>query len=80
MLEADRARTRAELLADTERALATVKASVDAGRLKDPDKIGIRVDKVINKRKVAKHFTPDIGPGRLRTGQVPNGPGRVPQP
>jgi Phytoene dehydrogenase and related proteins len=23
---------------------------------------------------------PDIGPGRLRTSQVPNGPGRVPQP
>jgi len=37
---------------------------VDAGRLKDPDKIGIRVGKVINKRKVAKHFILDIGPGR----------------
>jgi hypothetical protein len=23
---------------------------------------------------------PDIGPGRLQTSQVPNGPGRVPQP
>ena len=23
---------------------------------------------------------PDISPARLRTGQVPNGPGRVPQP
>ena len=65
VLEADRARTRAELLADTERDLAQIKASVGAGRLKDPDKIGIRVGKVINKRKVAKHFTLDIGPGRL---------------
>ena len=65
VLEADRARTRAELLADTERDLAKIKASVDAGRLKDPDKIGIRVGKVINKRKVAKHFILDIGPGRL---------------
>ena len=65
VLEADRARTRAELLADTERDLAKIKASVDAGRLKDPDKIGIRVGKVINKRKVAKHFILDIGRGRL---------------
>jgi hypothetical protein len=65
VLEADRARTREELLADTEAGLATIKASVDAGRLKDPDKIGIRAGKVINKRKVAKHFILDIGPGRL---------------
>jgi hypothetical protein len=65
VLEADRARTRAELLADTERELATIKAAVGAGRLKDPDKIGIRVGKVINKRKVGKHFLTDIGPGRF---------------
>jgi len=65
VLEADRARTRAELLADTERDLAKIKASVDAGRLKDPDKIGIRAGKVINKRKVAKHLITDIGPGRF---------------
>jgi hypothetical protein len=65
VLEADRARTRAELLADTEAELAKIKKTVDAGRLKDPDKIGIRVGKVINKRKVGKHFIPDIGPGRL---------------
>jgi DDE family transposase len=65
VLEADRARTREELLADTEKDLVKIKASVDAGRLKDPDKIGIRVGKVINKRKVAKHFILDIGPGRL---------------
>ena len=65
VLEAGRARTRAELLADTERDLAKIKASVDAGRLKDPDKIGIRAGKVINKRKVAKHLITDIGPGRF---------------
>ncbi len=65
VLEADRARTRAELLADTEAELTKIKASVQAGRLKDPDKIGIRVGKVINKRKVAKHFLLDIGPERL---------------
>jgi hypothetical protein len=65
VLAADRARTRAELLADTEAELAKIKASAGAGRLKDPDKIGIRVGKVINKRKVAKHFILDIGPARL---------------
>jgi hypothetical protein len=65
VLEADRARTRAELLADTEAELAKIRKSVTAGRLNDPDKIGIRVGKVINKRKVAKHFILDIGPGRL---------------
>jgi hypothetical protein len=61
----DRARTRAELLADTQAGLATIKASVDAGRLKDPDKIGIRVGKIINARKVGKHFLLDIGPVRF---------------
>jgi hypothetical protein len=65
VLQADRARTRAELLADTEAELAKIKASVSPGQLKDPDKIGIRVGKVINTRKVAKHFILDIGPGRL---------------
>ena len=64
-LAADRARTREELLAATESDLAKIKASVDAGRLKDPDKTGIRVGKVINKRKVGKHFTTDIAAGRF---------------
>jgi hypothetical protein len=36
---------------------------VEAGHLKDPDKIGVRVGKVINKRKVAKHFTTAISEG-----------------
>ncbi len=65
VLAADRARTREDLLAATDNDLAKIKASVDAGRLKDPDKIGIRVGKVINKRKVAKHFLTDIADGRL---------------
>ncbi len=65
VLAADRARTRAELLADTEADLDKIRKSVGAGRLRDPDKIGIRVGKVINKRKVAKHFILDIGPGRF---------------
>jgi Transposase DDE domain len=60
VLAADRARTRAELLADTEKDLAKIRASVAAGRLKDPDKIGIRIGKVINKRKVGKHFITEV--------------------
>jgi hypothetical protein len=65
VLGEDRARTREELLADTEAELAKIASMVAAGRLKNPDKIGIRVGKVINKRKVAKHFTTEISPGRL---------------
>jgi Transposase DDE domain len=62
---AKRARTRQELLAATEADLGTVAAQVAAGRIKDPDKIGVRAGKVINKRKVAKHFILDIGDGRI---------------
>jgi hypothetical protein len=65
VLEADRARTREELLADTEAELEKIRKSVAAGRLQDPDKIGVRVGKVINKRKVAKHFILGIGPGHF---------------
>ena len=45
------------------RATPSIKRMVDAGRLNDPAKIGVRVGKVINKRKVAKHFITDIGAG-----------------
>jgi hypothetical protein len=65
VLEAERARTREELLAATENDLAKIRKSADAGRLKDPDKIGIRAGKVIGKHKVGKHFLLDIGPGRF---------------
>ena len=58
---AKRARTRGELLAATEADLDKVAAQVAAGRIKDPDKIGLRAGKIINKRKVAKHFILDIG-------------------
>jgi Transposase DDE domain len=56
VLAADRARKREELLAATEKDLAKIKAAVDAGRLHDPDKIGMRTGKVIGKHKVGKHF------------------------
>ena len=55
-----RARTREELLAATTEELEKVRAMVARGRLKDEDKIGVRVGRVINKYKVAKHFVLDI--------------------
>jgi hypothetical protein len=60
-----RVRTREALLQATEADLGTIAARVAAGRLKDPDKIGVAAGKVINKRKVAKHFLLDIGDGRI---------------
>jgi len=56
-----RARTREELLAATELNLQKIKASVDAGRLAGQDAIGLRVGKIVNQYKVAKHFQLDIG-------------------
>jgi len=51
-----RAQTRDSLIAATERELAKVKGSVDRGRLRGQDEIGLRVGRVVNKYKVAKHF------------------------
>ncbi|HEU0200788.1 MAG TPA: IS1634 family transposase [Burkholderiaceae bacterium] len=51
-----RAHKREELLAATERNLAKIQARVDAGKLAGADEIGLRVGKVINQYKVAKHF------------------------
>jgi hypothetical protein len=64
-LAAQRAASRQSLLAATEEELDTIRASVQAGRLKDPDKIGIKLGKVINKRKVGKHFIISITEGQL---------------
>jgi hypothetical protein len=60
-LEAERAAHRERLLAATEAELAKIASMVEAGHLTDPAKIGVRVGKVINKRKVAKHFLTSIG-------------------
>ena len=54
---------REALLAATEKDLEKIKASVAAGRLKDKDKIGVRVGKVIGKHKVGKHFIWEITDG-----------------
>ena len=62
---AKRARARESLLAATEASLDTIAARVAAGRLRDPDKIGVAAGKIINKRKGAKHFLLDIGEGRI---------------
>jgi hypothetical protein len=55
-----RAHKRESLLAATEKDLAQVQAMVEAGRLSGHDKIGVRVGRVINRYKVAKHFTLDM--------------------
>ena len=62
---AKRVRTRESLLQATEADLGTIAARVAAGRLKDPDKIGVAAGKIVNKRKVAKHVLLDIGEGRI---------------
>jgi len=54
---------RESLLAATEADLEKIRASAAAGRLKDEDKIGVRVGKVIGKHKVGKHFTWEITGG-----------------
>ena len=52
---------REELLAATEKNLRTIKDRVDAGKLSGADAIGLRVGKVINRSKMAKHFELAIG-------------------
>ena len=64
---AERARKREQLLERTEQDLAKVKQMVDGerGRLKDASagKIGERAGRVVNRRKMAKHFTLQIADG-----------------
>jgi hypothetical protein len=61
LLADERARKRTELLAVTEEALAPIVSAVQQGRLAGADKIGLKVGKVINKFKMAKHFEVVIG-------------------
>ncbi len=64
---AERARKRIELLEATEAELAKVKAMLDGdrGRLRNAaaGRIGERVGRTVNKRKMAKHFTLEIADG-----------------
>jgi hypothetical protein len=55
-LAADRARTREDLLAATEKLLAPLIARVQAGRLTGAGPIGVEVGKVISRYKTGKHF------------------------
>ena len=83
VLAADRARTRDELLAATEKLLAPLLARVQAGKLAGAAPIGVEVGKVISRYKTGKHFAvtitedsltrrPQAGPDRRR-----GRPGRV---
>ncbi len=65
VLAAERARKRQDLLAATEADLGKIAARAAAGRVRDPDKIGLAAGKVISKRKVAKHFILGISEGRI---------------
>jgi transposase len=56
-----RAHKREELLVATEISLEKIKATVGVGKLAGADKIGLRVGKLVNQYKVAKHFELTIG-------------------
>ena len=64
-LAALRDATRQSLLEATEKLLAPIRASVQAGRLQGAAEIGLRVGAVINRFKVRKHFTWEIGEARF---------------
>jgi hypothetical protein len=64
-LATERARKRLALLEATDTELTKIVAAVDAGRLSDAGKIGIRVGKVIGRYKMAKHYTLDIADDRF---------------
>ena len=66
-LETERARKRESLLAATEADLAKIAAACARARrpLRGQDTIAVRVDRVLKRRKVGKHFTTDIGEDRF---------------
>jgi hypothetical protein len=67
-LGAERARKRESLLAATEADLAKLAAACARARapLRGTDKIAVRADRVLNHRKVAKHFTVEITDDSIR--------------
>jgi Transposase DDE domain len=67
-LEAERARKRESLLAATEADLAKIAAACTRTRapLRGRDKIAVRADRVLRRRKVAKHFTTEITDDSIR--------------
>ena len=65
LLAENRARTRRELLDETEVHLQRLQKRVDSGRLKQAAKIGVALGRVLNRFKVGKHFACDVGDGRF---------------
>jgi hypothetical protein len=67
-LEAERARKRESLLAATEAGLEKIATACTRTRrpLRGQDKIAVRADRVLCRRKVAKHFTTEITDDSLR--------------
>jgi hypothetical protein len=65
LLAEERKRKRSELLVATEEALAPIISAVREGRLIGADKIGLKVGKLINKFKMAKHLCVSIGENSL---------------
>jgi hypothetical protein len=67
-LQAERARKRESLLAATEADLGKIAAACARARapLRGTDKIAVRADRVLSRRKVAKHFTVQITDDSIR--------------
>ena len=65
LLAGERERKRQALLSSTEEAIAPLVARVAAGRLSGSEQIGLRLGKVLNRFKVAKHFLIEIADDRL---------------
>lgn len=61
LLAAERTRKREDLLVATEELLAPIATAVAAGTLRGADAIGLKVGKVINRKKMAKHIEISIG-------------------
>ena len=61
----DRARTRKELLAETERLLDSLARRVAAGRLKQTTKIGAALGRILHRFKVGKHFECEVSEGHF---------------
>jgi Transposase DDE domain len=68
LLEAERARKRESLLAATEADLAKIAAACSRPRrpLRGKDTIAVRADRVLNRRKIARHFTVEITDDSIR--------------
>ena len=73
LLEAERARKRESLLAATEADLAKIAAATQRARrpLRGKDKIALRLGRVLDRRKVAKHFSIELGDDHLSYARDP---------